>query len=110
VDSDYWEQVESTSNILYTFDNISVKNDTYGGLKVTGEITLNNPSAYTGRSDVTKPMIVCILKDSDGKIVGGFDGYLSSELKEGTPTAFEIWTYQSIEGYDIVEMYANPWG
>lgn len=109
VDSDNWKKSDPKPADLYTFDNVSVKTDDYGTMKATGEITLTDESVDYGMNGVKEPMIVCVLKDSDGKIVGGFNGYVDSELSEGQPYVFDIGlSFDAVE-YDKAEMYANPW-
>lgn len=58
---------------------------------------------------VKQPMIICVLKDANGKIVGGFDGFVDSELSEGQPYVFDIGLGFDAVEYDKAEMYANPW-
>ena len=44
-----------------------------------------------GKSDDAKePSLQCVLKDANGKLVGGFNTYVNNELKVGEPTPFEI--------------------
>ena len=78
-------------------------------MKATGEITLTDASVDYGMSDVTQPMLVCVFKDAEGNLVGGFESFLFSDLVEGTPTAFDMSSFFDIGEYDTVEMYANPW-
>lgn len=105
-----WEKTEQTLPAdLYSFDNVSVTSSQFGGLSAKGEITLNNDVEIKFH-DTKAPMIVCILKDADGKIVTGFNGYMNSELNVGTPSVFDIQSYFGKVDYATAEMYANPWG
>lgn len=109
VDKDDWIKADKKPDNLYVFNNISVKTGTFKNIKTTGEITLTDASVDYGTNGLQKPMLVCVFKDAEGKLVGGFNGYLNSDLTEGTPSAFEINCYHDIGKYDTVEMYANPW-
>lgn len=94
---------------LYVFDNISVSTDDYGGLKATGEITLTDDSVDLMFNSVTSPMLVCVLKDEEGKLVGGFNGFIYTDLSSGNADIFEISSFNNFGNYSIAEMYANPW-
>lgn len=109
VNSDDWEKSDPKPADLYVFDNVSVAQEEFGGVNVTGEITLTDASVDYGYQGLTQPMLVCVFKDAEGNLVGGFDGFVFNDLVEGTPTAFDISSFFDIEGYDTVEMYANPW-
>lgn len=111
VNDDDWTHTNTqVPGDLYTFDNVTVSEDEWWGLRATGEITLTDASIDVGWvNDVTSPMIVCILKDADGNIVSGFNGYLDTDLSEGAPAVFEIQSYYDIPEYATAEMYANPW-
>lgn len=107
-DSD-WEKTEQSAPAdLYTFDNVTVTSSQFGGLSAKGEITLND-DIDAGFNDAKTPMIVCILKDADGKIVAGFDGFMYSNLSVGTPSVFDIDSMFDKVEYASAEMYANPW-
>lgn len=93
---------------LYTFDNVTVKTDQFDDLSAKGEITLNEDMTV-GTNSVESPMLVCILKDANGKIVTGFSGYIYSDLKVGTSSVFDINSYFEAPEYSTAEMYANPW-
>lgn len=105
-----WEKTEQTLPAdLYSFDNVSVTPSQFGGLSAKGEITLNDDTKIKFH-DTKSPMIVCILKDADGKIVAGFNGYMNSDLNVGTPSVFDIDSFFDKVEYATAEMYANPWG
>lgn len=105
-----WSKTDQTlPKNLYTFDNVTVEPDKYERLTATGEITLNEEVTVGGYKTAENPMIVCILKDSNGKIVSGFNGYLNSDLQVGTSTAFDIDAFFEIPEYATAEMYANIW-
>ena len=110
VNSNNWKRSEATIPAdLYKFDNVTVSPKEYGGYQATGEITLTDASVKAGMQDVTKPMLVCVLKNANGGIVGGFSGYLSKELSEGKATVFDISSYYDLPEFATAEMYANPW-
>ena len=109
VDKDNWQKSSPKPADLYVFDNVSVIPESYGGLRVTGEITLTDETVDYGINGVTEPMLVCVFKDADGNLVGGFSSYVDSDLTEGTPSVFDIGCYHEIGDYVTAEMYANPW-
>ncbi len=109
VDNDDWIKSAKKPDNLYVFDNISVKQGQFGGMKATGEITLTDASVDYGTNGIEQPMLVCVFKNADGRLVGGFNGYVDSDLMEGTPSIFDISCFHDIGEYDKVEMYANPW-
>lgn len=108
--NDYnWNKTEQTMPAdLYTFDNVTVTSGQFGDLSAKGEITLNE-DFNVGTTDGESPMLVCILKDADGAIVGGFSGYMSSDLTVGTPSVFDIDSIFDAIDYSAAEMYANMW-
>ena len=108
-DSD-WEQASALMNgELYQFVNVSTKRDRFGSVIAAGEITLLQEVSMQRSGDAKRPMIVCVLKDSSGKLVAGFGSYLSKDLRLGKATAFECQSYYGPPEYEMVEMHANPW-
>lgn len=96
---------------LYTFDNLSAKPQSFGsGITVTGEITLTEDLTLESGHSLTGPMLVCVLRDSAGKITAGFEGFMFKDLTTGKPTAFEISSTFDVGDYATAEMHANPWG
>ena len=95
---------------LYTFENTSLETEQFGHLRAAGEVTIADDSLELGYNGVTQPMIVCVLRDADGNLVDGFNGYLTGkELVTGQPTAFEISSYHNGPDYETYELHANPW-
>lgn len=101
---------------LYTFENVTVKANEYDELKATGTVTVKADAGdiekeiqKSSGSTLKKPQIVCILKDADGKIVGGFEGSMNSDLQPGSASPFDISSYGNVPEYATAEMYANPW-
>ena len=108
VNKDDWVRTSDTiPDDLYVFNNISVTPDIV--IKITGEITLKDDSLDSEFKNLYSPMLVCVLKDDDGKIVGGFNGFLNSELKSGEPYVFDIRSYSAFGDFAKAELYANPW-
>ena len=108
VDDGNWVKSGPKPSDLYVFDNVSVSPVDFGA-QATGEITLTDASVDYGVNGITKPMIVCALKDADGNLCGGFNGYVNSDLQEGAATVFDIRSFHEIGDYETAEMYANPW-
>jgi len=107
--SDWESSKQIIPEDLYTFDSVSVSEGDMGWLRATGEITLTDDSYDLGYNGPYKPMVVCILKDESGKLVGGFNGYIDSDLTVGEKSVFEISSYFKIGEYATAEVYANPW-
>lgn len=108
VDENNWQKTdEIIPENLYTFDNVTVKKDTFDYLTAKGEITLTQDFAI-GSTDAFGPMYVCILKDDKGKIITGFNGYANSDLKVGKATVFDISSSFNVK-YKKAEMHANMW-
>ncbi len=78
-------------------------------LKTTGEITLKEDVELDSFADVKTPMIVCILKDADGKIISGYTTFTSGDLTVGEPKAFDLESMFAAVDYATAEVYANPW-
>ena len=97
------------SGDCYAIENLSTDVGDFGDFKTTGEITLKEDVKLDTFNDVKTPMIVCILKDADGKIISGYSTFISSELTVGTPQAFEATSMFDQVDYATVEAYANPW-
>ncbi len=93
---------------LYAFENVEVLADENDQLQVSGDITLfedfevfNTPS--------TTPLIICILKDADGNIITGIEGYIGQTLTVDELTPFSFGSDFSKVDYATYEIYANPW-
>lgn len=109
VDKDNWGKTDKAlPEELYTFENVSVKKDQYGGLSAKGEITLTE-DYKVGPQDAESPILVCVLKDADGKIITGFSGFMSSDLTVGDSSVFDIDSYFDAVKYSTAEMHANMW-
>ena len=106
----FWEECSVDAADLYSFNNASVALAPSGGLlHATGEITLNHESDGNSLSDMSNPVIVCVLRDSNGALVGGFTGIVPDKLVVGEPVAFEITSTFAVPEYATAELYAYPW-
>lgn len=105
-----WEKAEPVGE-LYKIENTSASESTLGGLVITGEITLISDIEEIGYQKTATPSVVAIFKDSDGKILGGEQSYISTDLEVDDPTPFEITCFSGNipAEYDTIEVYANPW-
>ena len=108
VDDDDWYKT-SLGGELYQIGNVSVGEAQFGGVRVTGEITLLQDAELGFGNTTRSPMLVCVLKDANGKLVAGFDSFVTGDLKVGEPTAFEMSSYFDAVQYASAEVYANPW-
>ena len=108
VDEDDWF-VTTQPGDYYLIENTSTEVGSWDNLKTTGEITLKEDVELETFNDVKSPMIVCILKDADGKIISGYTTFVSSDLTVGQPQAFEVTSMFDAVDYATAEVYANPW-
>lgn len=107
VSEDDWLASEPVDQ-MYSIENISTKTGTFDDLMVTGEITLLNEDEVVGH-DPFSPMLVAVLRDEDGEMLGGFSTFIFSDLTLDDPTAFEIDLRANDLDFADVEVYANPW-
>ncbi len=89
VDDDKWFKTSQKYD-FYAIGNVSTAEGEFGDTIATGEITLKNEVELKGFSKADAPMLVCVLKDANGKLVGGFSTYITKQLKVGEATPFEI--------------------
>lgn len=102
-DSKKWKNADAYPEGIYSIDSTNYVEGTYGMSSFTGQITLTQ-----GNEDFAKPMVVVVLRDGNGAIVGGCNTYLSSDLVKDTPATFELKAYDMPE-FSTFEIYANPW-
>lgn len=108
VNEDSWVKT-SQGDGFYTIENVSTSTTELGHLKATGEITLAEDVKVPGFGDAKSPMLVCVLKDAEGKLVAGYSTFVRSDLKIGEPSAFEISSMSDVVEFASAEVYANPW-
>jgi len=106
-----WERSNTVvPDDLYTFDNVNIGEREYFGTQVTGEITLTDDSLDLGSMvGPYRPMIVCILRDADGKLIGGFDGFLDTDMAVGNKSIFDFSSNHDMGEYASYELHVNPW-
>ncbi len=108
VNKDDWVRTSATvPDDLYVFSNVTVIPDDV--IKITGEVTLKDDSLESEFNNLYSPMLICVLKDDKGKIVGGFNAFLNSELKPGEPYVFDVRSYSAFGDFAKADLYANPW-
>ena len=105
-----WVLSDADVGEFYSFSNISAYPDrNLGYLSVTGEITLEDGAvSLDDFYDVRRPKVVCVLRDENGNVVGGFSNYFIGELSEGSPTPFQIVSFCPVPEYSSLELYAYP--
>lgn len=101
VDEDNWKDGEAVEGEPYTISNTNEVINEYGSGDFTGEITVTDAWA-----DYETAWVSAILKDADGNIVGGYNGY--ANITPNQPAVFDAIAYDLPE-YDSVEYYAVPW-
>ena len=102
-DSEKWKTADTYPAGVYSIENTNYIEGKYGMASFTGQITLTQDN-----EDFAAPMIVVVLRDGDGAIVGGYSTYLSGKLTKDKPTAFELRAH-SLPEFASFEVYANPW-
>ena len=107
-DSGWMPTDKNTEKGLYDITDASIQTDEAGFYDATGEIKLKDATPVLG-IDPKTPMIVCVLRDSTGKIVTGFEGYQENDLKPGETTTFDISSAFGGVDYASADVYANPW-
>lgn len=91
---------------VYDLNNVSVMKAGFESLHATGVVKRARPISDPDLdSEFKTPFIVCILKDANGKLVGGFEGEAPKTLKLGESVAFDISTYD-VPDYATAEVYA----
>jgi len=108
VDDDDWYKTTQKYD-FYTVENVSILPSEYRGFSATGEITLSEDVKLKRFGDSKTPMLVCVLKDADGKLISGCSTFIYDDLKIGEATAFEIRSSSDAPDYATAEVYANPW-
>ena len=106
--SSSWYATSRTSD-FYSLDNLSTTvTDDIASIVTTGEVTPKDDVDANLPVNMKSPSIICILKNGDGRIVGGFEQAVMSELKPGNPFAFEAHSWFGATGYESIEVHANP--
>ena len=108
VDDDDWYKTAQKLD-FYQIDNVSTTTDSLGYIVVTGEITLKDAVELVDGHNAEKPMLVCVFKDAEGKLIAGSSTFTHSDLKVGEPSTFEVDSRFKDLDYATVEVYANPW-
>ena len=106
--SSSWYATGRTSD-FYSLDNLTTTvTDDIASITTTGEITPKDDVDRDLPVNVATPRVVCILKNGNDRIVGGFEQGIMSELKPGQPFAFEAHSWFGATGYESIEVHANP--
>ena len=97
-----------SSDECYTVKNVSYVEGSLGGSFV-GEVVTNSGAteALAGQPLHDNVRIDLVLKDGSGKMVGGFETFITP-AKEGESTTFEVRLYDDIP-FDSYEVYASVW-
>lgn len=79
--------------------NARYQADEYGGWTVRAQVTNNMDSTLSSITDV-----YAIIRDTNGKIVGGANSYPDSDLKPGRRAALEISSFMDLPGAQDAEV------
>ena len=89
----------------FTVSKLAVSKSQLGGSKVTGEVRVDELSTLQYSGDQIR--LVAILRDSDGKLISGDVGFITSP-GQGQSSAFSVELSSNVN-FDSVEVYASSW-
>lgn len=99
-----------TNNVPPSFStaNVSARSNGYGGITVSGTVTLEKDGTATALRSDYGICLTAILRDASGNIVGGGINYLSSHPAEGSSMPFEVPVFEQVD-YATCEVHALVW-
>ena len=98
-----------TTPISLDVSGISAKADAFGGLTITGGVSLDGDGSWGESAPLSNSvMLTSVLRDDAGRIVGGATDFLTTVPADGESAPFSITDY-SAPDYATVEVHAQPW-
>lgn len=97
-----------TTPISLDVSDVSAKADSFGGLTITGSVSLGGGSWSESAPLSNSVMLTSVLRDDAGQIVGGAIDFLTTVPAAGESTPFSIADYGASD-YATVEVHAQPW-
>lgn len=88
--------------------NVSARSNGYGGITVSGTVTLEKDGTTRLLSSDYGVCLTAILRDASGNIVGGGVNFLSSHPTEGSSIPFEVPIFEQVD-YATCEVHALAW-
>jgi hypothetical protein len=88
--------------------NVSARSNGYGGITVSGTVTLEKDGTTRLLSSDYGVCLTAILRDASGNIVGGGVNFLSSHPAEGSSIPFEVPIFEQVD-YATCEVHALAW-
>ena len=88
--------------------NVSARSNGYGGITVSGTVTLEKDGTTRLLSSDYGVCLTAILRDASGNIVGGGVNFLSSHPAEGSSVPFEVPVFEQVD-YATCEVHALAW-
>ena len=98
-----------TTPISLDVTGISAKADAFGGLTITGSVSLGGDGSWGESAPLfNSVMLTSVLRDDAGRIVGGATDFLTTVPAAGESAPFSITDYGAPD-YATVEVHAQPW-
>ena len=98
-----------TTPISLDVSGISAKADSFGGLTITGNVSLGGDDSWSESAPLSNSvMLTSVLRDDAGRIVGGTTDLLTTVPAAGESAPFSITDYAAPD-YATVEVHAQPW-
>lgn len=88
--------------------NVSARSNGYGGITVSGTVTLEKEGTTRLLSSDYGVCLTAILRDASGNSVGGGVNFLSSHPAEGSSIPFEVPIFEQVD-YATCEVHALAW-
>ena len=92
----------------FSTENVSARSNGYGGITVSGTVTLEKDGTTRLLSSDYGVCLTAILRDASGNIVGGGVNFLSSHPAEGSSVPFEVPVFEQVD-YATCEVHALAW-
>ena len=98
-----------TTPISLDVSGISAKADAFGGLTITGGVSLGGDGSWGESAPLSNSvMLTSVLRDDAGRIVGGATDFLTTVPAAGESAPFSITDYAAPD-YATAEVHAQPW-
>lgn len=98
-----------TTPISLDVSGISAKADAFGGLTITGGVSLDGDGSWGESAPLSNSvMLTSVLRDDAGRIVGGATDFLTTVPAAGESAPFSITDYAAPD-YATAEVHAQPW-
>lgn len=98
-----------TTPISLDVSGISAKADAFGGLTITGSVSLGGDGSWGESAPLSNSvMLTSVLRDDAGLIVGGATDFLTTVPAAGESVPFSITDYAAPD-YATAEVHAQPW-